>query len=123
MRKKLSLLLLAFMAVSAYAAKSWKVTATTPVAAETKLIDNDAFTLETAFATSLGTDARTINGNDFTNYIQVRTDGDLWSDPKGTAYVDPDDEDNKATTLILTAKKDVKVTFHFGRGIDHGETW
>ena len=72
MKKKLSLMLVALLSMAAIAATTWKVTADTPVAAGSTLIDDDVLTVKTVFATTLNADVRSFGGNDFTHYIQVR---------------------------------------------------
>ena len=110
MKKKLSLMLVAFMAIAAFAASvTWKVTADTPVAAGSTLIDDDVLTVKTVFATTLNADVRSFGGNDFTHYIQVRNAA------YPTAAVPEGTEQSGSTSLIVTAKKNVKATFYYRR--------
>ena len=109
MKKKLSLMLVALLSMAAIAATTWKVTADTPVAAGSTLIDDDVLTVKTVFATTLNADAREFGGNDFTHYIQVRNAAYPTSAvPEGT-------EQSGSTSLIVTTKKNVKATFYYRR--------
>ena len=109
MKKKLSLMLVALLSMAAIAATTWKVTADTPVAAGSTLMDDDVLTVKTVFATTLNADVRSFGGNDFTHYIQVRNAAYPTSAvPEGT-------EQSGSTSLIVTAKKNVKATFYYRR--------
>ena len=109
MKKKLSLMLVALLSMAAIAATTWKVTADTPVAAGSTLIDDDVVTVKTVFATTLKDDVRSFADNDFTHYIQVRNAAYPTSAvPEGT-------EQSGSTSLIVTAKKNAKATFYYRR--------
>ena len=110
MKKKLSLLLVAFMAIAAFAASvTWKVTADTPVAAGSSLIDDELMTVKTTFATTLKADDREFGGNAFTHFIQVRNAA------YPTAAVPEGTEQSGSTSLVVTAKKNVKATVYYRR--------
>ena len=109
MKKKLSLMLVALLSMAAIAATTWKVTADTPVAAGSTLIDDDVVTVKTVFATTLKDDVRSFADNDFTHYIQVRNAA------YPTAAVPEGTEQSGSTSLIVTAKKNAKATFYYRR--------
>ena len=111
MKKKLSLFLVAFLAAMAYAATTtWKVTGDagqTSINAGTTLIDADALTVRTVYATTLKNDAPTIEGESFTKAITIRTDGYPTADNlTGT-------EKQGSTSLIVTVKQDCDVTLYY----------
>ena len=89
----------------------WKVTAETPVIAGSHYVDEDLLKVDGVYATTLRTNARTIAGEDFTHAIQVRTDG------YPTDAILAGKEKSGNTSLILTAKEDVDVTFYYNRQV------
>ena len=111
MKKKLSLFLVAFLAAMAYAATvTWKVTGDagqTSIEAGTTLIDADALTVKTVYATTLKDDAPTIEGESFTKAITIRTDG------YPTADNLTGKERQGSTSLIVTVKQDCDVTLYY----------
>ena len=110
MRKKLSLLLVALMAVSAFAvAGIWKVTSETKVAAESTYLDDDLLTVKTVYATTLGEDAVEFAGQKFTHFVKVRVN----AYPSNTNMTGTEQAGN--TPLLITPKKDVLVTFYYRR--------
>ena len=114
MRKKLTLMFVALFAIAAFAATTWKAAKDTSVEAGTVLVDDDLLAVKTAFKTTLKTDARTIDGQEFTNYIQVRVKADpTVAVPEGT-------ENDGSTSLIITPKRDVEVTFYYRRQSSSG---
>ena len=110
MKKKLSLLMAAFLGVAAFAATvTWKVTNETPVTAGSTLIDDDDVTVKTVYATTLTEEAITINGQDFTHYINVRVEAFPSADNvTGT-------EKSGSTPLVVTPKKDLNMTLYYLR--------
>ena len=114
MRKKLTLMFVALFAIAAFAATTWKAAKDTSVEAGTVLVDDDLLAVKTAFKTTLKTDARTIDGQEFTNYIQVRVKADpTVAVPEGT-------DNGGSTSLIITPKRDVEVTFYYRRQSSSG---
>ena len=109
MKKKLSLLFVALLAMTAFAGV-WKATGETPVEAGSTYVDDAFIEVKTVFATTLKTDAQTIGGQEFTNYIQVR----VKADPSATNGVTGTDNSG-STPLVITAKKDAEVTFYYRR--------
>lgn len=110
MRKKLSLLLVALMAVSAFAvAGIWKVTSETKVAAESTYLDDDLLTVKTVYATELGEDAVEFAGQKFTHFVKVRVN----AYPSNTNMTGTEQAGN--TPLLITPKKDVVVTLYYRR--------
>ena len=109
MKTRLTLIFIALMAISTYAAITWKANESTPVAPSSTLLDDDALTVQTVFATTLNGSNITIAGEDFTHYIQVRN-ADLPSadSPDGT-------EQSGSTSLVVTAKKNVTLTVYYRR--------
>ena len=76
MKTKLTLLMVVLLSALAYAETTWQAAEETPTAAGTVLVDNDAIVATTTYATTLKADARTIAGESFTHYIQVRINKD-----------------------------------------------
>ena len=109
MKTRLTLIFIALMAISTYAAITWKANESTPVAPSSTLLDDDALTVQTVYATTLNGSNITIAGEDFTHYIQVRN-ADLPSadSPDGT-------EQSGSTSLVVTAKKNVTLTVYYRR--------
>ncbi len=109
MKTRLALIVIALMAVCTYAATTWKANESTPVAPESTLLDDDALTVKTVYATTLNGNSITIAGEEFTHYIQVRNaELPTASSPDGT-------ENSGSTSLVVTAKKDVTLTVFYRR--------
>ena len=109
MKTRLALIVIALLAVCAYAATSWKANESTPVAPESTLLDDDALTVKTVYATTLSGSPITIAGEEFTHYIQVRNaELPAANSPNGT-------EQSGSTSLVVTAKKDVTLTVYYRR--------
>ena len=109
MKAKLTLLSVALLAFCAYAANIWKATEDTPTAAGTTLVDDDLLTAKTVYETTLKTASATIAGEEFTHYIQVRNAALPTADePNGT-------ENSGSTSIVLNAKKDLKLTIFYRR--------
>ncbi len=109
MKTRLALIVIALMAVCTYAATTWKANESTPVAPESTLLDDDALTVQTVYATTLNGSNITIAGEEFTHYIQVRNDELPTADsPNGT-------EQSGSTSLVVTAKKDLTLTVYYRR--------
>ena len=109
MKTKLALIVIALLAVCAYAATSWKANESTPVAPESTLLDDDALTVQTVYETTLNGNSITIAGEDFTHFIQVRN-AEL---PTATSLNGT--EQSGSTSLVVTAKKDVTLTVYYRR--------
>ena len=108
MKTKFTLLAVALLAVCAFA-NTWKASEETPVAAGTTLIDDDVLTAKTVFETTLKSSAKTIAGEEFTHFIQVRVDAAPTADePNGT-------DKGGSTPIILTAKKDMTLKVYYRR--------
>lgn len=89
--------------------ETWGVDAETAVAAGTKYVDNFAVTIETVYATTLKTNARKFDSYAFTHAIQVRNAAYPSAEtPAGT-------EQSGSTSLVITAKEDVDLTFFYNR--------
>ena len=87
---------------------TWSAPSEAP-AAGTAIVDNDLATIETVFATTAKKDAKTFGDFSFSNYIQVRVKDDPTADePTGT-------DNGGSTPLVVTAKKNIDVTFFFRR--------
>ncbi len=111
MRKKLSLLLVALMAVSAFAIGTWKATSETATDAGSTYLDDELLTVKTVFATQLVEDAQEFAGQKFTHYVNVRVNA--WPSggtPTGTEYTQ-----KQSTPLVITAKKDVYAKLYYRR--------
>ena len=109
MKTRLTLLMVALLSAFAYAATTWQATEETSTAPGTTLVDNDLIVAKTVYATTLKPDARTIAGEAFTHYIQVRVDKDPTAEnPAGT-------EKDGSTPILLEAKKDVSLTIYYRR--------
>ena len=109
MKTRLALIVIALMAVCTYAATTWKANESTPVAPESTLLDDDALTVKTVYATTLNGNSITIAGEEFTHYIQVRNaELPTTASPDGT-------ENSGSTSLVVTAKKDVTLTVFYRR--------
>ena len=107
MKKVFTLMMFALFAVGANA-QTWKASSTAPEA-ETALMDNELVTIKTVSETKTGGFKYTFDDIAFTNYIQVRTDGDAnESAPTGGVQ-------KENTALVVTAHKNVNVTFYFRR--------
>ncbi len=109
MKTRLTLLMVALLSAFAYAATTWQATEETSTAPGTTLVDNELIVAKTVYATTLKGDARTIAGEAFTHYIQVRVDKDPTAEnPAGT-------EKDGSTPILLEAKKDVSLTIYYRR--------
>ena len=109
MKTRLALIVIALLAVCTYAATTWKANESTPVAPESTLLDDDALTVKTVYATTLNGNSITIAGEEFTHYIQVRNaELPTEASPDGT-------ENSGSTSLVVTAKKDVTLTVFYRR--------
>ena len=109
MKTRLALIVIALLAVCTYAATTWKANESTPVAPESTLLDDDALTVKTVYATTLNGNSITIAGEEFTHYIQVRNaELPTEASPDGT-------ENSGSTSLVVTAKKDVTLTVYYRR--------
>ena len=115
MKKIFTIVAMAFMAMGVNA-QTWKAGAEAPEAG-TKLIDNDLATVSTVSETTANQvkdkdgnpSTVTIGDYTFEYNIQVRTDADPNADnPTGGVQ-------SGSTALVVTAKKDVDVTFYFRR--------
>ncbi len=89
----------------------WKVTDKTPVIAGSHYIDETLLKVDGVYATTLKPNTRTIAGEDFTHAIQVRTDGY----PSADNLVGKEKEGS--TSLVITAKENVDVTFYYNRQV------
>ncbi len=88
---------------------SWKADANTAVTAATNYADDDLLTVKTVYASTLKKNGQTIDGENFTHYIQVRVkDFPTAEKPNGT-------EQSGSTPLVFTAKKNVKLKVFFRR--------
>ncbi len=109
MKTKLTLLMVALLSAFAYAATTWQATEETSTEPGTTLVDNDLIVAKTVFATNLKADPRTIAGEEFTHFIQVRVDKDPSSEkPNGV-------EKTGSTSILLEAKKDASLTIYYRR--------
>ena len=109
MKTRLALIVIALLAVCTYASTTWKANESTPVAPESTLLDDDALTVKTVYATTLNGNSITIAGEEFTHYIQVRNaELPTEASPDGT-------ENSGSTSLVVTAKKDVTLTVYYRR--------
>ena len=87
----------------------WKVTEETPLVAGSHYIDEALLKMDGVFATTLKPNARTIAGEEFTHAIQVRNAAYPSAEaPAGT-------ENSGSTSLVITAKENVDVTFFYAR--------
>ena len=108
MKSKLTLLMVALLSVCAFAT-TWKASEETPVAAGSTLIDDELVTAKTVFETTLKSSAKTIAGEEFTHFIQVRVAAAPTADePNGT-------DNGGSTPIILTAKKDMTLKVYYRR--------
>ena len=109
MKTKISLIVVALLAICASAANSWKATEDTPTAAGTTLIDDELLTASTVYETTLKGSTISFAEQDFTHYIQVRV----------TALPTADEvygtEVAGSTPISLTAKKNLKLTVYYRR--------
>ena len=118
MKSKLTLLMVAFLSVCAFAT-TWKASEETPVAAGSTLIDDELVTAKTVFETTLKSAVKQIAGEDFTHYIQVRVDAaPTAEEPNGT-------DKGGSTPIIFTAKKNLTLKIYYRRQstsqeADHG---
>ena len=109
MKTKLTLLMVVLLSALAYAETTWQAAEETPTAAGTVLVDNDAIVATTTYATTLKADARTIAGESFTHYIQVRINKDPSAEnPVGV-------EQSGSTSILVEAKKDASLTIYYRR--------
>ena len=93
----------------------WKATAETATTGGTVLVDNDILTAETVYNTTLRSAAKTIGGEDFTHYLQLRTDAAPTADvPAGT-------EREGSTPVVITAKKNMELKLYFRRQADNND--
>lgn len=108
MKKIFTFIAAALFAVGASAQATWVPDGEAP-AAGTKVIDNDLVTVETVFSTTAGSAAATIDGKEFTNWIQLRTAGAANAD-------DPTGGDNGGSTpFVVTAKQNADLAVYFRR--------
>ena len=89
----------------------WKVVAETPVVAGSHYINEALLKMDGVYGTTLKANTRTIAGEEFTYAIQVRTDGYPTADNKVGK------EKAGSTSLVITAKEDVDVTFYYNRQV------
>ena len=116
--KKIFTLIAAVMAVASINAQTWKQDSSTAPEAGANLVDNDLATVSTVSTTTAKQqldDAEkpttvTIGEYTFGYYIQVRTD-----DPTPNADNPTGGVQSGSTALVVTAKKDVDVTFYYRR--------
>ena len=114
--KLLTLLTLLILCVTgAWAETIWRVTSETVVTAATDYVDDDLLKVSTVYAGTVNTYSNTYDdGNEFTHNIQVR----VKNAPSSTSATGTEQTGN--TPLVITAKKDVKVTFYYRRQTDGG---
>ncbi|MBP5387230.1 MAG: hypothetical protein J6Y97_07595, partial [Prevotella sp.] len=113
MKTKLTLLMVALLSAFAYAATTWQATAETSVEPGTVLIDNDLVVAKTVFATTLvaESESKTIAGENFSHFIQVRVKSDPSVDnPDGEEYTE-----KQSTSIQVEAKKNVCLTIFYRR--------
>ena len=109
MKTKITLIVVALLAICAYAANSWKATEDTPTAAGTTLVDDELLTATTVYETTLKSSAISFADQDFTHYIQVRVSALPTADNVyGTAQ-------DGSTPISLTVKKNIKLTIYYRR--------
>ena len=109
MKTKLTLLMVALLSAFAYAATTWQATEETSTQPGTTLVDNDLIVAKTVYETTLKADARSIAGEEFTHFIQVRVDKDPSAEnPNGV-------EKSGSTPILLEAKKNVNLTIYYRR--------
>lgn len=111
MKKLFTLLALALCAVGASAQSWWKATASTAVAADTKYVDDDVLTVQTVYAGTISNFGYnyTSEGQNFEKSIQIRTKvAPSAETPTGT-------ENSGSTPLVITAKKNLTITFYYHR--------
>jgi hypothetical protein len=116
MKKKLSFMMVALLSIAAFAATvTWKVTGETAVTADTSIFSDDELTVKTVFTTQLTAENVTINGQEFTHYINVRVDKFPTAEiPTGTK------KNDTSSPLVFTPKKDMTVTVYYLRQPDGG---
>ncbi|MBP5711642.1 MAG: hypothetical protein J6W77_01390, partial [Prevotella sp.] len=116
MKSKFTLLAIALLSVCAFAATTWKASEETPVAAGSTLIDDELVTAKTVYETTLKSAVKTIAGEEFTHYIQVRNAANPSADaPDGT-------EQSGSTSIVLEVKKDVSLKIYYRRQCKSGES-
>ena len=109
MKTKLTLLFVVLLSALAYAETTWQAAEETTTAAGTTLVDNDLVVATTTYATTLKGDKRSIAGEEFTHFIQVRVDKDPSADnPVGV-------EKSGSTSILVEAKKDASITIYYRR--------
>lgn len=107
MKKIFTLIAVAAMAMSVNA-QTWKAADEAPAAGAT-LVDNDLVTIKTVYGTNYGADARTINDESFTGWIQLRVASDPTADePNGG-------EQSGSTSIVVTAKQNIKIKVYVRR--------
>lgn len=92
---------------------TWKAQSTTATAAGT-LVDNSDLTATTVFTTTLNAEEKTIAGESFTHYIQVRNEAyPTTSVPNGT-------EKSGSTSIVIATKVAGTLTLYYMRQIPDG---
>ena len=109
MKTRLTFIVVALMAMCAYAATTWQAAGDTPTAAGTVLVDNDLLTATTVYETTLQPSELTIADENFTHYIQVRVN----KDPSAAAPAG--EEYSGSTPIVVEAKKDLSLKLFYRR--------
>ena len=95
--------------VWADATVTWKAASTTTVTANSTLVNDDALTATSIYATSVTGDNQTINGVAFTHYIKVRNAATpTVAEPNGT-------ENEGCTSIIVTPKYGGELVVYYRR--------
>lgn len=114
MKKAITLLFTSLMAICSYAS-IWKASAETSQDANTTLVNDPLLVATTTYATTLKSNGKTIDGETFTHYIQVRNiDYPSGDNPKGT-------ENAGSTSIVIKPQKAITLKFYYRRQAAQGE--
>lgn len=87
----------------------WKAEETTPISANSFILNDNLLSLSTVYATTLVKRSVSFGGESFTHYVQLCVNEAPTVDvPTGT-------EHSESTPFVLVAKKDLYTTFYFHR--------
>ena len=90
----------------------WKTTADNAATGGTTLVNDDVITATTVYDAKVSSASKTIAGETFTHYLQLRVAGDPTADtPTGTQQKD-------CTPIVITAKQNTEVTLYYRRQAD-----
>ena len=114
MKKAITLLLTSLMAICSYAS-IWKASAETSQDANTTLVNDPLLVATTTYATTLKSNGKTIDGELFTHYIQVRNKEYPSEDnPNGT-------DNGGSTSIVIKPQKSITLKLYYRRQAVDGE--